>query len=148
MAKRYKLGEIEFQVDELTIAQDQEIMRLLAECDLTDLTSLSAAKLMQALGAQRKLQEFFALILTPVNAAFDLSRIDEVATLAGAMKNTTALEVAEDFFDKNRAFFKKLDAYFQKLVDLMKRRAEEIEKTLSRAQTNISASSSNSPKAT
>lgn len=148
MAKRYKLGEIEFQVDELTIAQDQEIMRLLAECDLTDLTNLSAAKLMQALGAQRKLQEFFALILTPVNAAFDLSRIDEVAALAGAMKNTTALEVAEDFFDKNRAFFKKLDAYFQKLVDLMKRRAEEIEKTLSRAQMNMSASSSNSPGAT
>lgn len=148
MAKRYKLGEIEFEVGELTIAQDQEIMRLLMECELTDLTNLSAARLMQALGAQKKLQEFFALILMPVNGGFDLSRVEEFAKLAGAMRNSAALEVAEDFFDRNRAFFKKLDAYFQKLVDLMKRRAEEIEKTLSRAQTNISASSSNSPKAT
>lgn len=148
MAKRWKLGEMEFQVDELTIAQDQEIMRLFVECNLTDFSTLTAAKIMSALGAQRKLQEFFALVLIPVNGAFDLGRLNEISLLAANMKNSAALEVAEDFFAKNSAFWKKLDGYFSKLTLLIKSRLAEIEQTLKKAESmNTPISSSVSPAA-
>jgi len=132
MSKRYTIGEKEFEVPELCIAQDQALVQLLTECGVTDLANIDVARLLRAVGEQKKLQRFFALILVPVNAEFDEAKIDEIELLAAKMKNTTAFEVAEDFFDKNRAFWSKLDGYFRQIMTMLESKLGEMEKVLSR----------------
>jgi len=148
MSKRWKLGEKEYIVEELEISQDQEIMKLLRACGVTDLSNLNADTILYALGEKELLQKFFALVLVPVNGAFDKAAVPELETHTAKMKNTTALEVAEDFFGRNKSFFNKLEGYFQKLMKTIQGKVAEVEKQMSRVRpTSTAASSSNSPTA-
>lgn len=149
MSKRWKLGEVEYEVQELEVGQDQEIMKLLEENDLLDMSRLTLSKLFQVLGAEQKLQRLFALILVPVNGRFELEKVQEIEAHTARLKNSAALEVAEDFFGKNRDFLSKLEGYFQNIMEMIKNKTSELEEALKKAQSiTLTPSSLNSREAT
>jgi len=132
MEKRFKVKDTEFIVDELTIEQDELIAQILEEIgisDVLDFGGLNVEKILQGLHQKKLLRRFMALILVPVNAEFDESRIDEIAGILAKMKSSDMLAALEEFSKKNESWVKKLVSFFKDFQDQNQAAAEKAKKS-------------------
>lgn len=135
--KTYKIGDKEFFTAELTLAQDEQVFDLLKEigvADFFDVGVFNTKKMLGALGQNKKMREFLATILIPVNAEYDETKLDEMRVVAGKLTNAQIIEVCEDFFGYNRSSFQKFESYFLRFWKKIEAKIDGLAKLAQKAE--------------
>jgi len=119
--KTYTIAGTEYVVKELTFAQDEVLLEVMAASGLLDIDSLHElpiGELIMKLSAQKLLRKFFAVLIVPKDGEYEEEKLEEMMAVIGKATNPQLEGIYKDFLSSNGAFLKRLRGYMVNLFKL------------------------------